>query len=239
MISKHTLAAVVASLAAATAQADTLVQWTFNGPQDETASTGSLVPAVGVGTAAAAGLSSAFASGNASGGSSDPETTNNDSGWNLSGFAAQGTASGSRGALFQVSTLGWQEVVIRYDLRHSNTAPAHELLQYTLDGRNFVDGASFVASAGDTWFNGRTLDLSSVAGASNNPLFAFRVMASFGPTGQYLPSNPASLYGSSGTWRLDMVTVLATPVPEPSSYALLLAGGLVIGLAIRGRQQRR
>jgi hypothetical protein len=229
--------ATAAWLAAGAAQADTVTQWTFNGPQDETASTGTLLPAVGSGSAGTLGMSATFASGNASGGSSDPETTNNDSGWNLTGFAAQGTGNASRGAQFQVSTVGWQDVEIRYDLRHSNTAPAHELLQYTLDGVNYQDLASFAATSGDTWFNGRSASLASVAGADHNPLFGFRVVAAFGPAGQYLPSTPTSSFGTSGTWRFDMVTVMAAPVPEPSTYALLLAGALVIGLQVRSRQR--
>lgn len=233
---KH-IAAAAALAAAGAAHADIVTQWTFNGPFDESSTTGTLAPAFGTGTASTIGGTTAtFASGNASGGSSDPDTTTNDSGWNLSTFAAQGTGNASRGALFQVSTVGWQGISISYDLRHSNTSAANELLQYTLDGVNFTDLASFSATAGDTWYNGRTASLTSVTGANNNPLFGFRVVASFGPGGQYVASSPTGTYGTTGTWRFDMVTVSAAPVPEPTTYALMLAGVLAIGFMVRSRQ---
>jgi hypothetical protein len=136
-----------------------------------------------------------------------------------------------------VSTVGFSGVIISYDLRHSNTSSAHEQFQYSLDGTNFIDFALFEGNAGDTWFNNRLVDLSSVSGADNNADFAFRIVAAFKDDG-YVASNPASGYGTSGTWRFDMVTVQAAPVPEADSYALLLAGLGLVGWRARRRLGR-
>jgi hypothetical protein len=39
------------------------------------------------------------------------------------------------------------------------------------------------------------------------------------------PTNPANSYGTTGTWRFDMVTLNGVAaIPEPGTYALMLAG---------------
>jgi hypothetical protein len=135
---------------------------------------------------------------------------------------------------FNISTLGYQDVVISYDLRHSNTSSRYELFQYSLDGVSFVDYATFDGNAGDTWFNARTIDLSSIAGADNNANFAFRVVATYAPgSSAYAASSTA--YATTGTWRFDMVTLNAvSAVPEPETYGMLLSGlALLAGVARR------
>lgn len=138
---------------------------------------------------------------------------------------------------FDVSTVGFQHIVLSYDLRHSNTSSRYEQLQYTLDGSTFVDAALFDGNAGDTWFNGRSFDLSAISGADNNPNFGFRVVATLAPgNAAYAASNPANNYATTGTWRFDMVTVSAVPVPEPGTYALMVAG--LVGVVITARRLR-
>lgn len=220
------------------AQADVITQWNFNSqPADGSTSTGVTVPSTGVGTASLLSVTGSFASGTANGGSSDPAATDN-SGWQTTGYAAQGMGDKTRGVQFAVSTLGYDTISVSYDLRHSNTSARHELFQYSLDGVQFIDFATFTGAAGDTWFNGRTVDLSGVAGVANNASFAFRIVSTFAPgTSQYQASAAGGNYAGTGTWRFDMVTVSGspvTPVPEPESLALLLAGlATVAGVARR------
>jgi hypothetical protein len=236
---KKILFALTLAAVSAGAHADVVTQWNFNSTvADGNTATGVITPVIGSGIASLiGGTTSTFASGDAGGGSSDP-ASGDDSGWNLSTFAAQGAGNKTRGAQYAVNTVGFENIVIAYDLRHSNTASRYEQFQYSLDGMNFVDFATFDGNAGDSWFNGRTVDLSSIAGADNNANFAFRVVAAFAPsTSGYEASKPGSTYGTTSTWRFDMVTVNAAPVPEAETYAMMLAGlGLVGFMAARRRQ---
>ncbi|MGE3843954.1 MAG: hypothetical protein AB7I50_20460 [Vicinamibacterales bacterium] len=201
------------------ASAATITQWNFNSvPADASTSSGTTSPSTGSGTAGLiGGTTSTFASGDANGGSTDP-ATGDDSGWNLATFATQGTGSGSRGVQFTVSTAGKQNIIVTWDHRHSNTSSRYVQFQYSTDGTTFVDfGSPLDHNAGDTWFNTNTVNLSSIAAVNDNPNFAFRIVAVFAPsTAAYAPANTGSTYGTSGTWRFDMVTVSGDNVGAPT-----------------------
>lgn len=231
-MNRHLIAftlASVASLCAATAHADTVTQWNFN--------SGTTAPSIGVGSASLVGgvSSSGFNSGV---GSSDLNSPNN--GWQTTTYAAPSSGDKARGTQYLVDTSGFESIVLSYDLRHSNTSSRYEAVQYTLDGSSWIDAAIFDGNAGDTWFNARTVDLSGVAGAADNDSFGFRVLATFAPNSMnYLASRASSTYGAAGTWRFDMVTVsgsVISAVPEPETYALMLAGLAVVGSMARRRQ---
>ena len=236
------LPTLVALLAAGNAHAGAITQWTFNSTTpDGNTGTGSNLPSLGAGSLSLLGgvTSPSFNSGS---GSSDPAASDN-SGLQTTTYAAQGAGNKTRGIEIKVSSVGFENVVFSYDLRHSNTSSRHELAQYSLDGVNFIDYAVFDGGQGDTWFNARTIDLSSVSGADNNANLAFRVLATFAPgTSGYLASDATKSYAGSGTWRFDMVTVsgsvlTVTPaVPEPSSTVAALAGLVAIGFIARRRR---
>lgn len=191
----------------------TFVEWNFNSnPPDGSNSTGSTMPSVGAGTfTTIGGITQTFGSGTANGGSSDPAVTDN-TGLQTTSFASQGTNNNSCGIRFQASTVGYQNIVLNYDLRHSNTSSRYELVQYTLDITAttpvWVDAATFDGNVGDFWFKNRTIDLSAVTALNNNPNAAFRVVSTFAPsTSAYAATGAASSYATSGTWRFDMVEV--------------------------------
>lgn len=223
-------AAAVAFAAQITAAA-VITQWNFNQPA-ATPVPAPFPASTGVGNATLVGGTTAtLASGVANGGSSDPVNTSPPNyGWNVTTFAAQGQQNKERGAQFSTSTVGFQDIVVSYDLRHSNTSSRFEQVQYTIDGSNFIDIAVFDGPAGDTWFNGRTVNLSSIPGVNDNPNFAIRVVAVFAPdTSAYAPSNATSTYAASGTWRFDMVTVSGNVIPEPAALGLLAPAALLLG----------
>lgn len=227
-----------------------ITQWDFNGPSTGAVpgGTSNPLPAIGTGTASLLGTTATFASGAASGGSSDPAGgAPPNYAWNTTTYAAQSTLNGERGVQFDVATTGFTDIKVTFDTRHSNTASKWLRFDYTTDGSTWVLGSAatnsvFEATAGDSWFNGRSVDLSGVTAVNNNANFAFRVVAIFGPeTGpfddsatyvQYWASNSSSSYAATGTLRYDMVTVEG--VPEPGTMAALAIGGL--GLLARRRR---
>lgn len=232
------LVIAAALMAAGSANADTITQWNFNSvPADTSTATGTLTPNIGAGVISL--LNGVTSTGFNSGvGSSDTSLAANNSGYQTTTYAAQGAQNQLRGVQYSVSTVGFSDITVSYDLRHSNTSSRYEQFQYSVDGTNFTDFALFDGNVGDGWFS-RSVDLSSIAGADNNASFSFRVVAAFAPTtAGYLASNPASDY-AGGTWRFDAVTVsgaAVAAVPEPESYALLVAGLGFVGFASRRRQ---
>jgi hypothetical protein len=231
------IAGTLALAVAACVHADIVTQWNFNGPSSATVpgGTSSPLPSVGAGTASLiGGITASFASGTATGGSSDPVTTSPPNyAWNTTGYGAQGSGSGERGVQFQASTAGFFDIGVSFDLRHSNTSSRFVQFQYSLDGTNFssknlVDDGIFEATlGGDTWYNLRTVSLAGIAGASNNANFAFRIVAIFAPgTSDYVASTATSTWAGTGTLRYDMVTVMGV-VPAPGVVATLALAGLV------------
>jgi len=203
---------------------DLITRWNFNGPAADQIPGGAESPSTqnGVGVAALTGGTTAtFASGVASGGSSDPETTSPPNyGWNSSTYPAQGTLPKTAGVQFHVSTLGYEHISFVFDQRLSNTAANTWMMQYCTDVNastpEWIDGQLFTVvpqptGTGDTWFNQRTVDLTAISALNNNANAGFRVVSDFDPTaGAYLAARSTSSYGPAGTSRFDMVSIFGS-----------------------------
>ena len=97
-----------------------------------------------------------------------------------------------------------------------------------------TNGASIVFN------NGRSVDLSSIAAADNQAALTLRVVAAFAPgTSAYAATNPGNTYSTNGTMRFDMVTISGSvaAVPEPESYAMLLAGLAALAGVVRRKRR--
>jgi hypothetical protein len=194
-----------------------ITQWDFNSQPLEdpaVATTGSFSPLTGLGTLEGAGLitTATFLTGL---GSTDNAATDN-SGAQTTGYPAQGNGSGTTGVAFKVSTVGKDNIVVYWDLRHSNTSSRYTQFQYSTDGGttwnnyeatgDLTDAGLYMGNTGDTWFLQRKADLSAISAVNNNANFAFRIVTVFAPgTSAYAAAQTA--YGTTGTLRYDMVTV--------------------------------
>ena len=201
----------------------TLAQWNFNGTSETTVPGGELAPATSAGAGTAlpvGGVISLFNTGNTSTGATDPETTTPPNySWQTTGYPAPGSGNKTAGVQFNVSTAGYADISFVFEQRLSNKAANNYVVQYTTDRTAtspvWIDAQSFTVTpaptgTGDTWYNGRTVDLSAVSALDNNANVAIRIVAAFDPTaGDYLAARSTSTYDGSGTVRFDMVNINA------------------------------
>ncbi len=204
------------------ALAATIAQWNFNSaPPDGDHSTGTTVPSTGNGTASLIGGVTAIWS---TGSTNDPATSTDDSGWNTSHYRTQSTGNKTAGVQFNVSTLGYSNIVVRWDHRVSSSASKYYRFQYSTDGATFVDQgpeiAAVVASASsESYYEAQTNSLSAVPAVDDNYYFAFRIVSEFedSATGSgangYVTTYGTNNYSTGGTVRFDLVTISGTPIP--------------------------
>lgn len=145
-------------------------------------------------------------------------TTNNARQGDVAGQALSlqggtGTANNGRNLTFNVSTLGFSNIVVSFATQGTSTGFNNNQFQYSLDGITFVNFGAPYAPA--TAFGALPLvfSLTSIVGLNNNPNAAFRIVF-----------NGAT--SSTGTNRIDNFVVEGTntSVPEPTTALLLLSG---------------
>lgn len=146
-------------------------------------------------------------------------TTNNarlgdSAGQALSLQGGTSTANNGRHLTFNVSTLGFANIVVSFATLGTGTGFNSNQFQYSLDGINFVNfGPPYVPGAA---FGSVPLvfSLASIVGLDDNPNATFRIIF-----------NGAT--SSTGNNRIDNIVVEGSPttsVPEPISAILLLSG---------------
>jgi len=180
----------------------TLALWDFN---DTNAPLVSPPPAFGSGSASLLnGVRSSFVTG----ASADPGGTNQ--AWNTTGYPAQGISNQTAGVQFNVSTYGYQNILLRWHERHSSTGSKYTRLQYTTDGLTFTDLDLNMMPTADTFVQ-LACGLSALPAVNNNPNFAFRIVSEFesGSNPNYVGTYGS--YGTGGTIRFDLVNVYGDP----------------------------
>jgi len=228
---------VVSSNATLTVNSGTpliIAQWNFNSVAPDTnVGTGATSPSIGSGTTTLIGGTTAtFATGS----TGDPASAGSDnSGWNTTSYPAATMNNKTAGLQFNVNTVGKQNIIVSWDERVSNTGSKYVRLQYTTNGTTFIDFPTTTAINGATTFESKTNNLSGFFGANNNPNFAFRIVAEFESSAANTSNSnyvgAAGTYGTSGTVRFDMVTVIGTTIPasNPPPAAATLSGPALSG----------
>lgn len=145
-------------------------------------------------------------------------TTNNARQGDIAGQALSlqggtGVANNGHNITFNVSTVGFSNIVVSFATQGTSTGFNSNQFQYSLDGITFTDfGPPYVPL---TAFGSVPIvfSLVSIAGLNNNPDAAFRIVF-----------NGAT--SSTGTNRIDNFVVEGTSatIPEPASALLLLTG---------------
>jgi hypothetical protein len=191
--------------AAPAALGDELAIWNFNDSN--------LIVDVGSGT-----LSSNFNPANLlfAAGTTNNARLGQPAGQALSLQAGTGTVNNGRHITFNVSTLGFSNIVVSFATQGTSTGFNSNQFQYSLDGVTFVDFAAAYTPPSAFGSVPLVFSLASIAGLDNNPDAAFRILF-----------NGAS--SATGTNRIDNFVVegtaaATTSVPEPMSAVLLLSG---------------
>lgn len=203
-----------------------IVLWDFNQTNNllrATSGTATLVVLGGLRTAPASGL-----------GSSDP-STNADFALQLTGFPKQSTGARTAGLELATSTVGFQSVVLKFDVRATSTASRRLQVLYSTDGQTLKAGPVFTLNGGTTFTNGLTVDFSTIPEVANKPEFRVRLVSDWDGD-SYV--GVAGNYSTVGTWRIDHLRLMGVssgvqPVdPNPENPALLTITGQPLPLQV-------
>src|SRR5437763_805719 len=227
---KRLLFSLALSITAASAYAEIIAQWTFNSsPPDSDKSTGTITPTLGIGSAALLnGITATFSDGSAN----DPAPSTDDSGWQMTHYPPQGTSNKTAGVQFNVSTVGYSNIVVRWDHRVTSTASKYFRLQFSSDGGNtFTDYPSPViaqtASSTASYYEAQTNSLAAFPAVNDNPNFAFRIVSEWESTALgttndgYAVLSATSGYSTAGNVRFDFVTITGMPLPGANTAPVI------------------
>jgi len=165
-------------------------------------------------------------------------TTNNARLGDIAGQAlslqgGSGTINNGRHITFNVSTLGFANIVVSFATQGTSTGFNNNQFQYSLDGITFVDFGPAYTPATAFGTVPLVFTLTGIAGLNDNANAAFRIVF-----------NGAS--SATGTNRIDNFVVEGSPsgtpepsgVPEPAT-AVLLVSGLSGLYGLRKRKRRK
>ncbi len=124
-------------------------------------------------------------------------------------YPLQGANSKKAGIQINTSTVGYKNLLFEADVRYGGTSANLFVLQYTVDGVNWLDATSFSSNSGDTWYL-RRYDFSSITAVNNNSKFGLRYVSSLNPS-LYIATGVLDdkIYATTGPVRFDNISVKA------------------------------
>ena len=122
-------------------------------------------------------------------------------------FPQQGTNPKTAGFEFSVSTEGYKDIKVLFDVRHNQSSANSLVLQCAYDGINFTDVKRFDnAVVENNWYL-RSCDLTDVALANDNPKLKFRIVTGFDGD-RYMATNISKNYNLNSDMRFDNIKVM-------------------------------
>jgi hypothetical protein len=239
---------------------DTITTWTFESEPNNGTIILHPTPEIGSGVAASIGFDNNYTYAGAStpGSTNGPDVINtggSSSGavgpnaWRVRGNPGNNgwnTAApiGTQGAEFDVSTIGYSNIVCSFDLYFTSQGEAKMCVLYTTDGwattnvannlyygakpgfivtnapvllggsPNTVVGTYLYQTVGQGFYNNIIVDFTGMTNVDDNPNFAFKVVNA-AQGGDCVAFNGGSYNNSSGNWRYDNVSVSGTAGTPP------------------------
>lgn len=138
---------------------------------------------------------------------------------------------------FSTSTTGYQDITIQWDQVASSTGPRDFQLSYSLDGVGFTNlGAEYSVLANSAplaWTSAEYRPEHTYGPISAPAVLDDQATIYFRLTNSSTVSAGGGTVAAAGTNRVDNVLIEGTLIPEPATFGLLAAAGL---LAMRRRR---
>jgi hypothetical protein len=231
-ISKYTLLLAAGVALCGVAQAATIAKWTFETslPSVTDSSTiDSISAEVGTGTASGFHASSATDW-------SSPVGNNSAESFSVNTWAQNDYFE------FTASTVGFSNITFSFDQTRSGTGPSAFKVAYSTNGTSFTD----LPSGSYTVVNALTFSDSTTGTSWSSTKLATNTSYSFSLSAISVVNNASNVYvrliqtatgvNTNGTSRVDNVEIAGTAIPEPSTFAAILGGVALLGVAARRRR---
>ena len=169
--------------------------------------------------------------------------------WNSGGSEGYATVFASQGQSLSVggfqsgeyyqltlNATGYRNIILNsFRSNGTGSAPLNWKISYSTTGASgiFADAFNYTLSTATAVPSTTIAGISLPSAANNNSSLVLRFIAT-SPT--RLDGNPAA---ANGTVRLDNLSLIATAIPEPSTFAAVLGVVALSGLLIRRRRLRR
>jgi hypothetical protein len=231
-ISKYTILLAAGVALCGVAQAATIAKWTFETSLPfltDSSTIGSISAEVGTGTASGVHASSATDW-------SNPVGNNSAESFSVNTWAQNDYFQ------FTASTVGFSNITFSFDQTRSNTGPSAFKVAYSTDGTSFTN----LPNGSYTVVNALTFSDSTTGTSWSSTKLATNTSYSFSLSAISVVNNASNVYvrliqtatgvNASGTSRVDNVEIAGTAIPEPSTFAAILGGVALLGVAARRRR---
>ena len=231
-ISKYTILLAAGVALCGVAQAATIAKWTFETSLPlltDSPTIGSISAEVGTGTASGFHASSATDW-------SNPVGNNSAESFSVNTWAQNDYFQ------FTASTVGFSNITFSFDQTRSGTGPSAFKVAYSTNGTSFTD----LPNGSYTVVNALTFSDSTTGTSWTSSKLATNTSYSFSLSAISVVNNASNVYvrliqtatgvNASGTSRVDNVEIAGTAIPEPSTFAAILGGVALLGVAARRRR---